>query len=440
MSPELTERLARRDLRARVQGARRSVRPHLHRLRRRGRRDVGLERRNVRLTHLSAPTSRPTRTSSTRVASAIAARARNKLSPLRGNDSLKFPRFFSEPTVPASNGGPMQQRRVLQRWRGGAHGTSVLLRRRRSPRCNGNIGANGGSGQVSASARPSYGPTGLHRLSRIEYDNTLRRSARRHVARRVRGAARGRQRSVRQRLLHAARVGRADRVRRDAGGRAPRRASSPTPRKRNALVGCTPVGRRRSGLPGELRARVRAARVPAAAHRRRGRRVPRAVGVRRRGQRLLRRRRARCCARCCRIRASSTASRSARRSRARTASTRSTTTRSARGCRISSGARRRRIACSTWRPRARCRPSPGAARAATELLADPRGAERVKQFHAFWLAYDQLPLDAPTWRARCAPRPTRWSRAWCSSDAATTSICSTRRRRSSTTCSPRTTG
>jgi hypothetical protein len=32
--------------------------------------------------------------------------------------------------------------------------------------------------------------------------------------------------------------------------------------------------------------------------------------------------------------------------------------------------------------------------AAAEMLADPRGAERVKQFHAFWLAYDQLPLAA----------------------------------------------
>jgi hypothetical protein len=32
--------------------------------------------------------------------------------------------------------------------------------------------------------------------------------------------------------------------------------------------------------------------------------------------------------------------------------------------------------------------------AATELLADPRGVARIQQFHAFWLAYDQLPLAA----------------------------------------------
>ena len=32
--------------------------------------------------------------------------------------------------------------------------------------------------------------------------------------------------------------------------------------------------------------------------------------------------------------------------------------------------------------------------AAAELLADPRGAARIKQFHAFWLAYDQLPVTA----------------------------------------------
>jgi hypothetical protein len=32
--------------------------------------------------------------------------------------------------------------------------------------------------------------------------------------------------------------------------------------------------------------------------------------------------------------------------------------------------------------------------AAADLLGDPRGQSRVKQFHAFWLAYDQLPLAA----------------------------------------------
>jgi hypothetical protein len=32
--------------------------------------------------------------------------------------------------------------------------------------------------------------------------------------------------------------------------------------------------------------------------------------------------------------------------------------------------------------------------AATKLLADARGAERVRSFHAFWLGYHQLPVDA----------------------------------------------
>jgi hypothetical protein len=32
--------------------------------------------------------------------------------------------------------------------------------------------------------------------------------------------------------------------------------------------------------------------------------------------------------------------------------------------------------------------------AATKLLTDPRGAERVRSFHAFWLGYQQLPVEA----------------------------------------------
>ena len=66
----------------------------------------------------------------------------------------------------------MRQRAKLQRWWGGAHATSALLAALLATACNGKIGGNGGSGQVSVGATV-YGPTGLHRLSRIEYDNTL---------------------------------------------------------------------------------------------------------------------------------------------------------------------------------------------------------------------------------------------------------------------------
>jgi len=39
--------------------------------------------------------------------------------------------------------------------------------------CTGSIGAPGGSSSATPSGSLTLGPTGLHRLSRIEYDNTL---------------------------------------------------------------------------------------------------------------------------------------------------------------------------------------------------------------------------------------------------------------------------
>ena len=115
----------------------------------------------------------------------------------------------------------MHQRGELHRWWGGARGTTVLLATALIAACNGDIGSNGGSGgsggpPVGALA---YGPTGLHRLSRIEYDNTLADLLGDSSRAGLRVAARGRQRPVRQRLLHAAGFGRADRVGRDAGDR-----------------------------------------------------------------------------------------------------------------------------------------------------------------------------------------------------------------------------
>jgi hypothetical protein len=69
----------------------------------------------------------------------------------------------------------MQQRGELRGWRESRGGTSILLLTLTGAlvaACNGNIGGHNGSGGSSAGA-VAYGPTGLHRLSRIEYDNTL---------------------------------------------------------------------------------------------------------------------------------------------------------------------------------------------------------------------------------------------------------------------------
>jgi hypothetical protein len=67
----------------------------------------------------------------------------------------------------------MQHRGELHAWwRGSRGGTSVLLLAAAIAACNGKISNNGGGGGTTGGA-VAYGPTGLHRLSRIEYDNTL---------------------------------------------------------------------------------------------------------------------------------------------------------------------------------------------------------------------------------------------------------------------------
>ena len=303
----------------------------------------------------------------------------------------------------------MQQRRVLQRRRGGAHGTSVLLLVAALAACNGKIGANGGSGQVSVGATV-YGPTGLHRLSRIEYDNTLARSAGRHPRVRVRGAARGRQRSFRQRLRDAARFGRADRVGRDAGGRG--RGARPCRHRPAQHAGRLHTVRRgRQRLSGELRAQLRAARLPAPADRRRGQRLPRAC--RRSPSRPTTSTSASswCCGRCCRTRASSTASRSARRSPGETGLYRLDDYEIGDPAVVlPAGARRRRTRCSTWPARGRARrPIRARARPRRELLADPRGAASGSSASTRSGSATTSCRWRPTWRRRCAPRPTRWS-------------------------------
>ena len=69
----------------------------------------------------------------------------------------------------------MQQRGELRVWwRGIRGGTSVLLMAAAIAACNGKISNNGGGGGGGTTGGAVvYGPTGLHRLSRIEYDNTL---------------------------------------------------------------------------------------------------------------------------------------------------------------------------------------------------------------------------------------------------------------------------
>ena len=286
----------------------------------------------------------------------------------------------------------MQQRRVLQRRRGGAYGTSVLLLVAALAACNGKIGANGGAGQVSVGATV-YGPTGLHRLSRIEYDNTLADllgdNSRAGFASLPEDVNDPFDNDFSTQVVSGALIGSAETL---AAGAAARLLADTT--KRDTLVGCTPSG---AGDQACLESFVRAF----------GRRAFRRpltedevsgylglsafatetndfyVGV----ELVLRRdpagpelplpRRDR------------------RRRPGQTGSMRSTTTRSAPACRISCGARRRRIACSTWRPRARCRPIRRASRGRDWSCSPIRAAPNAcKQFHAFWLAYDQLPLTA----------------------------------------------
>ena len=68
----------------------------------------------------------------------------------------------------------MQQRGELPVWWRERVGTFVLLTAALLAACNGNIGNNGGgTGGAATGGAVAYGPTGLHRLSRIEYDNTL---------------------------------------------------------------------------------------------------------------------------------------------------------------------------------------------------------------------------------------------------------------------------
>jgi hypothetical protein len=67
----------------------------------------------------------------------------------------------------------MQQRGELRVWRKNAGTTSMLLAAALIAGCNGAIGGHGGGPGTVPVGTVAYGPTGLHRLSRIEYDNTL---------------------------------------------------------------------------------------------------------------------------------------------------------------------------------------------------------------------------------------------------------------------------
>ena len=170
------------------------------------------------------------------------------------------------------------------------------------------------------------------------------------------------QRSVRQRLHDAARLGRAHRGVETLARRTLRLALLADPARRDALSGCTPTGPRTRPAWTSFVQALRAARVPPPAHERRGRRLGLAVFAVEAGD-FLRRRRSR------RARVLQDPSFLYRvevgdaRRRAAPASSSSTTTRSARGSPTSCGARRPATPCSTWRRRARsARPRAGAPR------------------------------------------------------------------------------
>ena len=285
----------------------------------------------------------------------------------------------------------MQQRRALQRWRGGAQGTSVLLLVAAVAACNGKIGANGGSGQVSIGATV-YGPTGLHRLSRIEYDNTLADL----LGDRSRSGFAALPEDVNDpfdndfstQLVSGALIGSAETL---AAGAATRVLADTA--RRNTLVGCTPSG---AGDQVCLESFVRtfgrrAFRRPLTEEEVSGYLGLSAFATETNdfyvGVELV-------------LRAILQDPSFLYRVEMGTAVP------GKNGLYVLDdyeiGARLSYFLWgSTPSDRLLDMASAGALStdsgrrtAATELLSDPRGAERIKQFHAFWLAYDQLPLTA----------------------------------------------
>jgi len=285
----------------------------------------------------------------------------------------------------------MQQRRVLQRRRGGAHGTSVLLLVAALAACNGKIGANGGSGQVSVGATV-YGPTGLHRLSRIEYDNTLADllgdNSRSGFAALPEDVNDPFDNDFSTQIVSGALIGSAETL---AAGAAARLLADTT--KRNTLVGCTPSGAGdQACLESFVRAFGRRAfRRPLTEDEVSGHLGLSAYATETNdfyvGVELV-------------LRAILQDPSFLYRVEIGTAVQGKNGLYALDDYEIGA-----RLSYFLWGSTPSDRlldmaaagalsTDSGRRAAATELLADPRGVERVKQFHAFWLAYDQLPLTA----------------------------------------------
>ena len=286
----------------------------------------------------------------------------------------------------------MQQRGVLHRWWRGAPGTSVLLATAFLAACTGKIGANADAGQVSVGGATTFGPTGLHRLSRIEYDNTLADllgdTSRSGFASLPEDVNDPFDNDFTTQIVSGALIASAETL---AAGAAARLVADAA--KRNAVVGCTPSG------PGDqacLESFIRtfgrrAFRRPLTDEEVAGYRGLSAFAVEANdfyvGVDLVLRALLQDPSFIYRVETGTpVAGKSglyvlddyqigARLSYFLWGSTPSD--------RLLDMAAAGALSTDS-----------GRRAAATELLADPRGAERIKQFHAFWLAYDQLPLAA----------------------------------------------
>ena len=74
-----------------------------------------------------------------------------------------------------------------------------------------------------------------------------------------------------------------------------------------------------------------------------------------------------------------------------------------------------RSSCSTWRRRARSPPPTGGAPPRWRCSPTRAGSARVQAVPRVLAGVRPAAAGAARWRGRCAPRPTRWSRASCSS-------------------------
>jgi hypothetical protein len=287
------------------------------------------------------------------------------------------------------------QQPVLQCWGGGARGTSIRLALAvvslaALAGCTGKIGANGGGSGTVSIGSTTYGPTGLHRLSRIEYDNTLADL----LGDRSRSGFASLPEDVNDpfdndfstQIVSGALIGSAEELATAAATRALADAA-----RRDALVGCTPSGPGdQACLESFVRAFGRRAfRRPLTDEEVTGYRGLSAFAVEANdfyvGVDLA-------------LRAILQDPNFLYRVETGTAVSGKNGLYVLDDYQIGA-----RLSYFLWGSTPSDRlldmaasgalsTDSGRRAAATELLTDPRGAERIKQFHAFWLAYDQLPV------------------------------------------------